>query len=290
MARPGATVVVPTARRPEALARCLEAVARQEPVPGGFDMVVVADGPPGAAARVVNAACRGGLDVRLVEQAAAGPAAARNRGAGAASGGVLAFTDDDCCPDSGWLRGLFSALETEPRAVVGGPVINALSSNPYAEAAQLVVDVVVDYLKSADSSLSFFTSNNIALRRTTLQALEGFDTRFPRAAAEDRDLCERARVLGYPLVFAADAQVEHAHDLTLARLCRQQFRYGQGAVALNRSRRARGSGPWKAETGLYKALARAAWHGKGRARRVSLVALTQATCGLGVAAELSRRP
>lgn len=46
------------------------------------------------------------MDVSVVIPTYRRPAAARNAGARAARGRHLAFTDDDCWPEAGWLREL----------------------------------------------------------------------------------------------------------------------------------------------------------------------------------------
>jgi GT2 family glycosyltransferase len=67
----------------------------------------------------------------------------------------------------------------------------------------------------------------------------GFAFRYPILNAEDRELCDRWRSLGGPLVYAADAVVRHSHQMTLWGFVRQHFHYGRGAFAYHRVRAAR---------------------------------------------------
>ena len=67
------------------------------------------------------------LTLTLLRQANGGPAAARNAGAKRARGEFLAFTDDDCLPEPGWLTGLAEALSGAPDCMVGGAILNAWS-------------------------------------------------------------------------------------------------------------------------------------------------------------------
>ena len=52
--------------------------------------------------------------VRLLSQANAGPAAARNLGAAEAKAPIILFTDDDCAPMPGWLDAMLGPFK-DPR-------------------------------------------------------------------------------------------------------------------------------------------------------------------------------
>ena len=54
--------------------------------------------------------------VRLISQANAGPAAARNRGALEARGTIILFTDDDCVPMPDWLDAMLEPFR-DPEVV-----------------------------------------------------------------------------------------------------------------------------------------------------------------------------
>jgi GT2 family glycosyltransferase len=284
---PRLSIIVPTRGRPSALERCLAALGRTHSPPGGIEVVVVADGPDPRLEPVVSGSrVEGGPEVRLVSQKHAGPAAARNRGAAHACGELLAFTDDDCVPTSDWARQIVLALDRESNAIVGGPVVNALGDLPAARAAQVVVDVVQAHYRRGTGHGAFLTSNNLAISRDAFDALGGFDETSAGAAAEDRDLSERAVDAGYT-IFHCPAVVEHSHHLTTATLWRQQYHYGRGARTLARVRAARGAPPLLPAPSLYGELVAAAWR-EGRtgpvspSRMVSLVALTQIAYAAGL--------
>src|SRR5262249_58919523 len=48
--------------------------------------------------------------------------AARNRGVAASHGDLLAFTDADCVPDPGWVRGLAGAFDDDQIGLAAGPI------------------------------------------------------------------------------------------------------------------------------------------------------------------------
>jgi len=244
--RPLFSVVIPTFRRPDGLARCLQALAAQELPHDRFEVVVVDDGsaePP----REIVARFTRALAVRLVEQSNAGPAAARNTGAAAAHGDYLVFTDDDCRPDPCWLRALHESALRHPGCAIGGRIENALGDGLYSTASQLLIDFLYEYYNERAEVSRFFITSNLAFPAGAFRALGGFDASFPLAAAEDRDVCDRWREAGGTMVYADDAVVHHAHALRLGSFCRQHFNYGRGAYHLHRARARRGEAPLRVE-------------------------------------------
>lgn len=231
MTRPRCTVVVPAHDRPRALARCLEALARLDYPADRFGVVVVDDGSPEPLRPVAERAREGGLDVACVRQENAGPAAARNRGAAASDASILAFTDDDCRPEPGWLDRLALTVEAEPSALVGGRTVNALPDNPWSEASQQLVAYLYEYYlpPSGPRPRAFLTSNNMAVAREPFVAAGGFSELFPDAAAEDREFCERWMAAGRDLRRVPEAVVRHHHPLDAISFLEQHFRYGRGA-------------------------------------------------------------
>lgn len=286
---PTISVVVPTHDRPEALARCLDALAGCIPPQGGFEVIVAASRPDPRVRAAVERRAGPSRAIRLLEEPDSGRPDARNRGAMAARGRLLAFVDDDCLPEAGWVAALTTALEARPEALVGGRVANGLPGNRWAEAAGLVIEVGYAHLARVDDAAAYFGTSNLALSRSTFEALGGFDRAFV-AAAEDRDLSDRARSAGHPLLQAPDAVVAHMHDLTLTGLWRQQRSYGRGAATLNRRRADRGLPPLFASPRFFASLLLAPW----RARRspagsagalFAAVLLTQIAYASGLLAE-----
>jgi GT2 family glycosyltransferase len=235
MPLPLISVVIATYERPEQLARCLQALAAQDYPTTGFEVVVVDDGGSRPLEDVLQP-FRRELNLVLLRQENAGPAAGRNRGAAEARGELLMFTDDDCEPEPGWLSAMAARLRADPELLVGGRTENGLKDNLYSAASQLLVAYLYDYFADRDSLNEFFTTNNMALRRERFQDLGGFDMGFPRSASEDRELCDRWRHAGRKLAYAAEAVVRHYHSLTFSSFWRQHFVYGTGAFYFHKLR------------------------------------------------------
>ena len=281
------SVIVPTFNRPAQLAACVAALARVAPPEGGIEIVIVNDGgvPPSPTTTVHAPGLGEGRTVRVIEQRNAGPAAARNAGAGAARGELLAFTDDDCLPDPDWLRAFDAVLRDAPDALVGGRTINAATSSLYAEASQQLADFVAAYFDGRPGGGGrFFTSNNIALARDTFLSAGGFDASFPFSAGEDREFCDRWSAQGRPSKSVPSAVVRHAHDLSARRFLRQHFTYGRGASAFRRVRAGAGR-PVRVDPAFY-ARSLAYPFGRGLGARAPVIALLTAGAHAAYAAGL----
>ncbi|HVT89445.1 MAG TPA: glycosyltransferase family 2 protein, partial [Tepidisphaeraceae bacterium] len=132
-------------------------------------------------------------------------------------------------------------------ALVGGPVANVLHDDVYATASQNLVSYLYEYYNRDPRQATFFTSNNFALSRILFLENGGFDTRYRRAAAEDREFCERWINSGKQMAYSADAVIEHAHHLTFTKYWRQHFHYGRGAFRFHQLRATRGQQPLRVE-------------------------------------------
>ena len=105
-------IIIPAHNAGDTLVRCLRAVLAQD---DDYEVIVVDDGSNDA-----NGIC-GQFDVQYIRNdTRVGPAISRNRGADAARGAYLAFTDADCVPPNDWLASIRRWLEVAP--VVCGPI------------------------------------------------------------------------------------------------------------------------------------------------------------------------
>lgn len=229
------SIIIPTYNRAEALKACLTSLSHLDYPRDRFEVIIVDDGSKKPLGPVIDS-FSDPLDIILVRQENAGPAAARNTGAGQARGDILAFTDDDCAPAYDWLKTLAAYFGKTRDNAVGGKTINVLSGNLYAVGSQMLIDYLYAYYNADSDRASFLTSNNLALPTEHFRSMGGFKTIFPRAAGEDREFCAHWLHRGYGMVYAPEIRVRHAHNMTFTGFWRQHFNYGRGAFRFHQMR------------------------------------------------------
>jgi GT2 family glycosyltransferase len=225
---PYISIIIPTYRRPKRLAACFQSITCLDYPRDRFEVIVVDDGSPTPPEKLV-AEISAKFDVMLLTQAHVGPATARNTGAAQAKGEILAFTDDDCQPTVDWLQKLAARFATTPDSAIGGQTLNSLPGNLFSTASQILIHYLYDYYNSDRNQARFFTTSNLALPKDRFYEIGGFDTTFPQAAGEDRELCDRWGKHNFPMIYAPEVLVWHSHSLTCRNFIKQHFNYGRGA-------------------------------------------------------------
>lgn len=202
---PAIGVVVTTKNREGRLASLLETLRRQDLEPAQYEVVVVDNASTdGTAALLERERHAGGLRLRAIFNTVdRGTAASRNAGWRAAEAPLIAFTDDDCELDPGWLSALLGAGDRHPGALLQGrtePIPRERPSlGPFSRT------------KRVSSLGPYFETCNIAYPRDLLERLEGFDAEaFPGWGGEDTDLGWRALARGADAVFVDSALAYHA--------------------------------------------------------------------------------
>lgn len=200
------SVVVPTRDRAARLRGLLAALSRQTLTPDLFELVVVDDGSLDSTQQVLDEAIAvAPFAIEVVRGRGEGPAAARNAGWRRANGPLVAFTDDDCEPDAGWLEAGLSAVNTSTGVLVQG------RTRPIErEAARLRLRSRTKWI---DGPGPWYQTCNIFYPRELLESLGGFDEAFTRPFGEDVDLAWRALERGAGALFEPNALVRHAVEV-----------------------------------------------------------------------------
>jgi len=247
---PLATVVLTTCGGPDSrlIGTLRGALAQTFP---RFEVVVVDNRPAKSGVRdALEVSFPGESRLRYVAEPRKGLAHARNRGAAAARGEIVAFTDDDVEIDPDWLGSLVAGFDDPRVACVTGLILPL----ELETGAQRLLEEFGGYAKGfvrrtwvcdghrPDNPLypytvgAFGSGANAAFRASALTDLGGFDGALgagtPARGGEDIDLYVRCVQRGYRIRYEPGAIVRHAHLREMAQVRRKVRDYGVGLGAM----------------------------------------------------------
>lgn len=157
------------------------------------------------------------LGAVVVDVPVRGRGRARNAGALAAQGALLAFTDAGCVPRPGWLRSLVAGLAGAELAA--GQVVVRTSAQPNACER---FEALWRFPQERNvRELGIAATANLGVRAEALRSCGGFDAGLH--VGEDADLCLRAGARGASIAWCPDAVVEETADTTLRAVARRGF-------------------------------------------------------------------
>ena len=226
------TVAIPTRNRPAKLARCLEALADARAL-RPFD-AVVCDSSEGAEATATKAVVARYEWATYVPHSLDGPCAARNLGAHAASGELLAYVDDDVYVEPPAIETLSAFVERADGPCVaagtltfGGPwtLPGAVRPNGYARPV------------SEGEDAEFLISALLCCRRSLVLACPWDED---RRYYDDRFQSLLWRRYGAELAFVGEARARHDEEHKTYPLAQERHRIYSNlfdAVFLRRSPR-----------------------------------------------------
>ncbi len=239
---PRISVIVCSCNGQRTIRECFERLRRLE-YPN-FEVIVVDDGSTDRTAAITR-----DYGFRLVSTPNRGLSAARNIGMEAATGEIVAYIDDDACPDPHWLAYLAASFLGTKHAGLGGPNIPPASDGPIADCVANAPGGPIHVLLS-DRDAEHIPGCNMAFRKASLQVIGGFDPQF-RAAGDDVDACWRLQHQGATLGFNPAAMVFHHRRNSVRAYWKQQLGYGKAEALLERK--------WP---GKYNAAGHLTWAGR----------------------------
>jgi GT2 family glycosyltransferase len=167
--------------------------------------------------------------IRAIHQPNYGLSAARNVGLHASTGSIVAYTDSDCFVDANWLTHLVYQLQRTGADGVGGP--NLTPEDGWLAACVAACPGQPTHVLESDQVAEHIPGCNMAFRRSSLLAINGFDSLY-RQAGDDVDLCWRLQQAGMWITFAPGAFVWHHRRQTPRAYLRQQAGYGRAEALL----------------------------------------------------------
>jgi glycosyltransferase involved in cell wall biosynthesis len=219
-----ASVVVATYNGSRTLKSCLESLGQLN-YPD-YEVIVVDDGSEDAVPEVV----KDFPAIRYVRQTHQGLSTARNTGIHAATGEVIAFTDDDCRADEDWLYYLVDDLLRGDFSGIGGHNLLPLEDSNVA-AAVLISPGGPAHVMLTDRLAEHIPGCNMAYYKWALQQIGCFDHTYWKAG-DDVDVCWRLQDSGLKIGFSHGGFVWHYRRSTVQAYLKQQAGYGEAEALL----------------------------------------------------------
>lgn len=234
------TVAISTRDRPDALARCLDALFSGSVAPS--EVVVVDQSDMKLSREIVERRQEQGLPVRYISQAEGGLAVSQDAAVRAAVTGVIAVTDDDCVPDDSWVSAVAQSFASDPQlGLLTGRVLPLPSDDPALVPVSTRPSSEPTVFRHPTDPWRIGSGNNFALRREWYEAVGGCDVRLgpgaPGRGALDMDLFYRLVRAGASARYDPDVLVLHEQKTRAERRSRRpDYGFGMGACCLFWSR------------------------------------------------------
>ena len=218
---PELSVVIPTLRRHDTLARVLDRLERQSS-PALFEVLVVADAAEPDPAGVAELLAGRPYPARALAGSRPGASAARNAGIRAAASPLVLFLDDDVLPEERLVAEHLSWHEHHPAEEIGvlGLVrwADELRVTPFMRWLESGVHFDFAGIDGEEAGWGRFYTANASVKRVMLERVGGFDEERLPFGYEDLDIAYRMHAQGFRLLFNRRAAAEHLHEMTIESL------------------------------------------------------------------------
>lgn len=211
------SVIVPVYNSEVTITSCLKALKQQSLSP--LEIIVVDDG---SVDRTVELAKEWAVVVYNTHRK--GASGARNTGAYAAKGDILAFTDSDCVPPKDWLKNITSVFSDITVSAVGGGYSSGTSNSFWQ---RFCYEELVFRRKDRNGQVKTLVSNNFACRRSVFLEEGGFSEEYP--VCEDMFLSYKITQRG-KVIWISDNGVQHNFKDSLKTYLKHQFFFGAESI------------------------------------------------------------
>ncbi|TET68213.1 MAG: glycosyltransferase family 2 protein, partial [Dehalococcoidia bacterium] len=190
---PSVSLVIPAYNEEKYLPLCLESIKKQD-YTEQYEVIVVDNASTDNTARIA-------LDwgAKVVYESKRSPACARQKGAEAATGEIIAFIDADSQAPACWLSTIVSRFVREPKTVVISGPYAYFDAGSVARIASYIgnfISITIDQIfRKVLNKGSAVWGSNFAVRRSALLEVGGFDTSI-RFYGEEYELSLRLRRAG----------------------------------------------------------------------------------------------
>lgn len=218
---PPISVVIPLHGGEEDILGCLDSLEKCRDLL--HEVVVVDNASPDGAAEVAETYSF----VRVIRnEENCGFAKACNQGMEATDGDVVLFLNSDTVVPRAGLEKMIESLMASGSIGATGPLTNQCGHSQQIEPTYTSLetldlfaeDFALRDVDDADAPADMLVGFCLAVRRSVLDEVGGFDESFGLGTFEDNDLCYRIRRAGYRLIISNKAFVHHHGSRTLRRV------------------------------------------------------------------------
>lgn len=228
------SLIICTRNRAASLRTCLTYVSQLQS-PGNWELIVVDNGSSDETPNLLKEyAATAPFPVVLIHEPNPGLSRARNAGIAKATGGIIAFTDDDCYVTADFLKEIVKVFEDENIGFMGGRVLLFDPSDAPRTIRPECVPYRIEPYQFIDAGQ--LIGANMAFRRSLLVSIGAFDPAFGAGSrfrsGEDTDIQARASAMGAIGAYAPTPLVWHHHGRKPGRDCDaldKNYDYGRGA-------------------------------------------------------------
>jgi len=235
-------VIICTRNRASSLVDAIRSLLVQDFPSDAYEIVIVDNGSTDNTQQIVHEFAEEDVTCRYEFESVLGLPRARNSGAQASRGELLAYIDDDALADRGWLKAMVAAhLEALGQLAVIGGKSELLWEG---ERPGWITDDLLPYLSDSShlgetkrilNADEFPVGVNLSIRKDLLINIGGFDTSLPPYGNDEVELCTRLRALGGAVNYAPEASVKHrvsGERVTLKYFVDRFFRQGAADVLM----------------------------------------------------------
>lgn len=229
------SVIIPVYDDLDRLVTCLEALERQTYPSSKFDVWVVDNHPT----PTIGPALAHFDRVHCIHEPGAGSFRARNTGAAASNGEILAFTDSDCIPAVDWIEAGVKALGADPGCGAIGGDIAVFAQDPDRPTTAEVYELIYGFSQEdCVTRQHFAVTANLMATREAFNRVGPFEERL--TSGGDMEWGQKAHDMGVRMAFAPNALVRHPARATIKSIHDRQRRF-IGGVWLSDVRQRSGS-------------------------------------------------
>ncbi len=221
---PEVSIIIPVMNRADELRRCLTSLSQLTYPHEKLQIIVVDDGSSDDSPDVARE-----FGALLVPSGGVGrgPAAARNVGASAAEGEILAFIDSDCSASPDWLCQLIPAFNESSMAAVGGQVDGMCTESAVDRYEAVMSSLSIssrERVGNSGSDTFYLPSCNLLVRQSAFKGVGGFDDSMH--VGEDVDLTWRLRDRHFSICYLPLGNILHEHRSSIRSFMSRRFDYG----------------------------------------------------------------